>query len=279
MLCRHFWTLTDLQKLGGNWIWISQIFPQLFPVLTFIIEVEKFIMKTEQNFISLHGKHDGAVELMNDLKCNLRVALTILNTHKHVSIRHYISAYPYAQYCLVSDASETYGIGGYHGTYFAWQWPLHKVEKFLIELGLNSAWISDIAFLEFLAAIVTELLASLRIRGHKAYLLTDSVVAASWLRKLRTRRHDCELFQIAMVSRRFRLKYAILPVRIPGKDNVVADHLSRVPTNAIRVHGKILSVFDPDIDDTISALMTFYPSGKKHVSSVHTSPPSHRIGS
>ena len=30
MLGRHFWTLNDLQELGGNWIWAAQITPRFF---------------------------------------------------------------------------------------------------------------------------------------------------------------------------------------------------------------------------------------------------------
>ena len=131
------------------------------------------------------------------------------------------------------------------------------MEDFLSITGGNTAWASDIAFLEFLAAIITEVLASPRLKRSTAYMLIDSVVAASWLRKLRTRRPDCEKYQVAMISRRFKMRYAIKPVRIPGKSNVIADDLSRKPLEFVQLHGKAVRVFEPSIKSTAEAMFRF----------------------
>ena len=194
---------------------------------------------------------------MNSLKDNLRIALSYLSIHKCTSIQHYIGDYSPAPFCLVSDASEMFGLGGYFGNLLAWQWPLWKVEDFLSITGGNIAWASDIAFLEFLAAIITEVLAFPRLKRTTAYMLVDSVVATSWLRKLRTRRPDCKKYQVAMISRRFKLRYAIKPVRIPGESNANADDLSRKPLEFVQLHGKAVKVFEPSISSTGEAMFRF----------------------
>ena len=78
-----------------------------FPILTFIIEVQKFIMKRKKPSISLYEKNEFVVNLMVDLKENLRIALVFLHKHTCTSIKHFIWDYSPATYCIISDASET----------------------------------------------------------------------------------------------------------------------------------------------------------------------------
>ena len=262
MLGLKVWTLHMLQILSGNWIWISQVIPQLFPIITAIAELMKIAINAPDERILIATRNQEISASVLCLKRYLRMALLIIHKAKPVKIGYFIKALPPAEYCIVSDASTTFGVGGYFGTKFAWQWNLKQVSLFLKQLPWGHLVVVDIAFLEYLAAIITEQIACQRIADHCAIQLIDSVVALGWLKNLRTKRLNLENFHMSILTRRVTLNYCVRTERIPGIFNRIADHLSRERVRDVGVNGVKLKVFTPNIEDTARSLLSFLPEFK-----------------
>ena len=153
------------------------------------------------------------------------------------SINHITFTCP--QVFCVSDASE-FGIGGFNSEGFAWRWEIPPTQRGFFSLNMLEFLASYLTIRMTLKQIVTT---DIKHQGIKIQALTDSSCALSWILK-----GGADEVTRALATDLMEFNSSLCANHIPGKNNIIADSLSRdfhIPKGTLikemyRKHGDLM---------------------------------------
>ena len=171
------------------------------------------------------------VKINKECREDIRLWLYFLSHWNGISVFYNANAITSDDLCLWTDASLTIGFGGYfQGQWFSEPWPtsLHSY------LPLNDGEAISIAFCELYPIVVSALLWGHCWKRQRIVFLCDNEATVAILRKGRSKSpHIMPLMRKLTLLSAFH-QFTILSNHVPGKQNSIADALSRLQIKRFR---------------------------------------------
>jgi hypothetical protein len=232
MLATEKSTPRELEQLIGRLGHLASIIPMIHHFLSRLREAH------------FRHKNRRTIQLPLNVKEDLKLMLRLLEIgRKGIDLN--TIAYLAPTHVYHSDSCPA-GLGGYSNNGHAWRFPIPANLRFRASNN----------FLEFIAAIISPWIDIIEGRigqGDCALSMTDSTTAEGWLHKTNFR--DCNEDQEQVdakikAARKFALDFTTKGIKsysqwFPGKENIVADALSRDDDRTDEELTSILSRFAP----------------------------------
>jgi hypothetical protein len=201
-------TLRELQQLGGKLEWSSAVVP---PGRTYTQHVYRLVTK-------MHRKHHH-IRIPAVVREDIAAWLYFLNHWNGVSML----ARPALSHTIATDASSLLGGGGYYaetGERFHIAWDAHHTSPSTDDALHNT-------IKELYCVVMAAACFGPRWKGHAVTILCDNTGAVDTIHSRSTRQPDMLQLIRLLIHIEVEFDMQILAKHIPGKQNTIADMISR----------------------------------------------------
>lgn len=215
-LSRRSITQVELLKLLGHLNFASRVIPVGRPFVAYLLSLAYSVTELYHH-----------VYLDRDCKAELRMWHDFLRSWNGVSIFLEAIASPAKGMDLWTDSSGTIGFGGYHrGEWFQGRWP-------------SGIWNStdstmSMAYLELFPIVVASVLWGRGWTGKRILMHCDNQATVAIIRKGRSKVHVINELMRKLTWTAAKCNFLIQSEFLPGRDNSIADSLSRFQMERFR---------------------------------------------